>query len=549
MFFRPRARGRGPLFSSFLCLALGFAVIVGGCDKAPSKKGPEKGAGASSEVQRKEVPPPTPESHDEPESEAQSEGQVEGQAALESALPSPHFDEGTSPEFRKAFSTFEKWVQERGGSLHVALVDLETDKWLVRAASNTPVNPASNAKILTAAAALELLGPAYQFKTELLGSVDEKGISPRLVLRGGGAPDLTTADLYRLVRVAKGQGLSKVEAIVVDQSRFDDRFVPPAFEQQPNEWAPFRAPVSALALNENSISLNVVPTSGGESARVWYDPPGVVIEEGRIETVGGADDRVTWNLEIDADPKRPKSRVGGSVGAELSRRRYARRLEDPRLAGGYALAALLQEAGVEVAPKVSLGKAGDEPRIAVWYSEPLAELLRALGKDSNNFFAEMIFVALSQADGEENESLPWSSARGAKSVVNWLENKKIETKGLVVKNGSGLFDANQMSAELLTSVLASIEDNPRVYQDFVSHLAMGATDGTMKNRMTRSDIGQRIRAKTGTLRDVDALTGYIQRPGGKSPAAFSVIVRKVRASHAEVRNRVDRLVVEWQKSL
>jgi D-alanyl-D-alanine carboxypeptidase/D-alanyl-D-alanine-endopeptidase (penicillin-binding protein 4) len=94
-----------------------------------------------------------------------------------------------------------------------------------------------------------------------------------------------------------------------------------------------------------------------------------------------------------------------------------------------------------------------------------------------------------------------------------------------------------------------MEDNPRVYQDFVSHLAMGATDGTMKRRMKSSEIGQRIRAKTGTLKDVDALTGYIQRPGGKSPAAFSVIVVGARAGHGEVRSRVDTLSLDWAKLL
>src|SRR5690606_16421639 len=117
-------------------------------------------------------------------------------------------------------------------------------------------------------------------------------------------------------RVAKGQGLLKVEAIVVDQSRFDDQYTPPAFEQQPKEWAPFRAPVSALALNENSISLNVVPTAPGEDARVWYDPPGIVVQEGRIETALGSVDRVTWSLKVDQDPRRPTSLVGGSLGVQ-----------------------------------------------------------------------------------------------------------------------------------------------------------------------------------------------------------------------------------------
>ena len=325
MFRRPCAQGRSPLFSSFLILTLGFSFFLGACDKAPSKKGPEESAAAPRPTSKKPSAAHLPESHLEPDGDSQTRVQESHASAQEVSLPPPKFHEASSPEVREAFLSFRNWVAGHGGSVHAALVDLQADEWLVRADSSSPVNPASNAKILTAAAALELLGPAYQFKTELLGEVDAMGTCPRLVLEGGGAPDLTTADLQRLIRVAKGQGLLKVEAIVVDQSRFDDQYTPPAFEQQPKEWAPFRAPVSALALNENSISLNVVPTAPGEDARVWYDPPGIVVQEGRIETALGSVDRVTWSLKVDQDPRRPTSLVGGSLGVQSSRRRYARR--------------------------------------------------------------------------------------------------------------------------------------------------------------------------------------------------------------------------------
>lgn len=546
---------RGHLFSSFLALVVGFSFFAFGCDKAPSKKGPTKGAPQSSAGES----PPAPELPEEPHHEGSEtlaeEPQSEKVPAQEGSTSSAQFAEESSREFRAVFDDFEKWVKARKGAVHAALVDLETDKWLLRADAEKSVNPASNAKVLTAAAALELLGPAYTFHTELFGNIDAAGVCDRIVIKGGGAPDLTTADLYRLVRVAKGQGLSEVKEIVVDQTRFDENFTPPAFEQQPEEWAPFRAPISALSVNENSVSLNVVPTTPGAPARVWYDPPGVVVSQGTVQTAQkSVGDRVSWSLDVTKEPARPVSLVGGTLGEGLGRLRYARRLEDPRLAGGYALAALLEEAGVKVGTKVTLGARKSESKIALWSSAPLAEVVRALGKDSNNFVAEMLLVALSQVNDSQvkeskNKSEPWSSKRGARELINWLKGKKIDVEGLVLTNGSGLFDANKMSATLLTSVLAAMEDNPRVYQDFVSHLAMGATDGTMKQRMRSSDLGQRIRAKTGTLKDVDALSGYVQRPGGRSPAAFSIIVVGARAPHFEIRNRVDALVLSWAKML
>lgn len=549
MLARPQKGKRRPLFPSIFALAVGFSIFAQGCDKAPSKKGPEKSATKVS-PERDAPARPVQNEPDHEGSESAGETRQMGRApAEEDAAPPVEFASGSSAEFRAVFESFEKWVKERKGTVHAALVDLETDKWLLRADADSPVNPASNAKVLTAAAALELLGPSYTFETELFGDISSAGVCSRLVLKGGGAPDLTTADLFRLIRVAKGQGLTEVKEIVVDQTRFDENFTPPAFEQQPEEWAPFRAPTSALSVNENTVSLNVVPTQAGQAARVWYDPPGVVVIQGSVQTEEKAiGDRVSWTLDVKKDPTRPVSVAGGKVGEGLGRLRYARRLEDPRFSGGYALAALLAEAGVTVGPTVTLGSRKSEPRIALWSSEPLAEIVRALGKDSNNFVAEMLLVALSQAD-DSNEREPWSAKRGAQVLIDWLKAKKISVEGMVVRNGSGLFDANKMSATLLASVLAAMEDNPRVYQDFVSHLAMGATDGTMKQRMRSSDLGQRIRAKTGTLKDVDALSGYIQRPGGKSPAAFSVIVVGARAPHGEVRNRVDALILEWAKTL
>lgn len=543
-------------FSHALTFLAFVSPLLAGCEKA---NGPSTAGAELIPKREREIPPDVPDTDDsqlEPTTlDRQSERKGESSPAIEKTLEAPKFDESASVAFKEAFESLDTWARKRGGTIYAALVDLETNKWLLRSNAQVPVNPASNAKLVTAAAALELLGPDHTFTTELRGTIDDDGHAKVLVLRGGGAPDLTTPDLFRLMRVAVGQGLTAVDKIVVDQSRFSEQFVPPAFEQQPAEWAPFRAPISALALNGNSIDLNVVSTRKGENARVWYDPPGIVGEEGHVETrEKGSGDHVSWTLDVAKDPARPVSRVGGRLSEELGRQRYSRRLDDPRLAPGLAFASLLKDAGVKLNDGVELGKGGQAPRIAVWTSEPVAELVRAMGKDSDNFTAEMLFVALSGYRSNEDKKPDtadeaWSSERGAEVVRKWLTLKGIEMEGIIVKNGSGLFDANRLSAELLTKLLAALEDNPRVAQEFLSHLATGATDGTLKKRLQGSDLAARVRAKTGTLRDVDALSGYIQRPGGRSPAAFSVIVVGPKASHSEVRNKVDRTILKWVELL
>ncbi len=536
--------------SRLLVLALLVSgICLSACDKEARQKSANGGASptkelAPSALKEGELPQETP-------TDQETASAINGfKNAEEEDLSPPVFDETASKEFVAAFSQLNQWVSAKKGKVHAALVDLQSDKWLLRSRSTEAVNPASNAKLVTAAAALELLGPAHSFQTEIFGRIEKNGSCERLVVRGGGAPDLTTADFWRLIRVAKGKGLRQVQNIIVDQTRFTDDYVPPAFAQQPKEWAPFRAPISALALNRNSISLNIVSTEVGEDARFWYDPPGLVYEKGRVKTgKKGGGDRVSWSLDPSKNVAHMNSLIGGSLATGSGRRRYARRLEDPRLAPGHALAALLKESNIVVEGTVSAGARHKEPRLALWSSEPVAELVRAMGKKSDNFTAEMLFVALSAAEKGAQEAQGWSSERGARVIRRWLSEKKISLEGIVIKNGSGLFDANRLSAELLTTLLAAMEDNPRVYQEFVSQLAIGATDGTLKKRMRKGKLGGRIRAKTGTLRHVDALSGYIQRPGGRSPAAFSVIVVGPRVSHSAVRARVDKLILKWAELL
>ncbi len=543
---------RSPLFSR---ISLGVVLLssigaLNGCDK--STAGADAAPGTGEKAELKDDEPPFEASPSEfAKSGEPVETLDEPRSAEEPDLPNVEFDQSASAEFRRAFEELAKWVRSQKGEVHAALVDLESDKWLLRAQASEGINVASNAKIVTAAAALELLGPAYTFRTELLGDIDAEGRCARLVLRGGGAPDLSTADLWRLLRVAQGRGLSEVKEVVVDQSRFTDEFVPPAYEQQPNEWAPFRAPISALSLDENSVTLNVATAKSGEPAKVWYYPPGVVVPDGQVLTgEEGSGDRVTWSLQDKTSSQRLTSKVGGRLAEGLGRRTYSRRLEDPRLAGGYALVSLLKEMGVKVSGEPRLGKVSGEPRIALWISKPIAELVRALGKDSNNFYAEMLFVALSgAADAQQESDQAWSSARGAAVVTDWLQEKQIDLKGIVIKNGSGLFDGNRYSAELLVKLLAGLEDNPRIYQDFVSQLAIGGTDGTMKSRMKGESLAPRIRAKTGTLNAVLALSGYIQRTQGRSPAAFSITISGIAGRYSQVRSHMDRTVLAWARLL
>ncbi len=422
------------------------------------------------------------------------------------------------------------------------MFDLETRTWVVEFGADEMSNPASTQKILTAAAALDLLGPAYTFRTEVLGKL-EGGVIAKLVLRGGGAPDLGTSDLWKIARSLHEGGLRTVQTLAVDQSRFDDAYVPPAFEQQPHEWAAFRAPVSALALDHNAITLHVAPTSEGQPAISWFDPPGAMRSKGTVGTSSkGSGDHVTWSLVPETGATSLVGELGGQLAVDSAPGRYSKRLDDPRRVGGQALAEILLQLGVQVPREVGLEAIPGLARLTFVESAPLGVLVRALGKDSDNFSAEMLTIALSQLEDKAQgprSTKPWSTARGLTVMRRWLEEHGLSSEGLVLMNGSGLFDANRVSPRVLTRVLDYMFERPASSIEFAGQLAQAGQDGTLRGRFLQGPLAGRVRAKTGTLKDTSALAGYVLRADGRRPLAFAILLSGAAGRQGEARAHID----------
>lgn len=437
---------------------------------------------------------------------------------------------------REAVRRLDAAVRKRGGVAGVAVVDVATGALLVASNEHAVVNPASNAKVATAAAALAELGPAHRFVTGLYGR-QAGGTVPLLVLRGGGDPSFATRDLAALVRALVQAGVRRVEAIAVDQGYFDDRFVPPAFDQQPDEWAAFRAPVAALSLDENAVTFTVRPGRRGAPAAIAVEPPGLVELSGGLVT---SDRKQPERVAIALRPKGRglSARVEGSVPEGARPLRLAKRLDDPRLAPGLVLRALLVEEGVEVTGDVRAGGEGERKALALHRSPPLGRLVAALGKDSDNFAAEMILKAL----GVAAKGRPGTSAVGAEAVAAYLRRIGAWEEGCVVRNGSGLFDANRTTAAAMTALLRHAYRDSAIGPELVAHLAVGGVDGTLRARFAAWAARRAVRAKTGTLRGVTALSGYVLAPPGRSPVAFSVLVDGVPDQVPAVRPLVDEVV-------
>ena len=459
-----------------------------------------------------------------------------GGSARSQTTPAPAAaSEGRAPELEAAVRALVNDRALKDAQIGVVVMDADNGNILAQSGEHVVLNPASNAKLYTAAGALALLKGTHRYQTTLSGSINGNNVSS-LVIRGHGDPSLRTRDLWQMVAELKARGVRRIDGdIFVEQKFFDEQTTPPAFEQQPNEWAAFRAPVSAVALNGNTVTLAIRPTSVGQSAVSWFDPPGFVDVDGAVKTGEDGADAVV--LALSPNGKRLSAKLSGAVGADAKLVRYTRRVDDPRLLAGYALKAILEEQGVKVGGDVKLGSGEKGSVLARHESEALSTLLYALGKNSDNFYAEMIFKSIS---GER--SRPAKSQDAADAISAWLVKNDLGDGGVVVKNGSGLFDSNRTTAFSTAKLLRYCWQDSSMKNEFVAQLAIGGVDGTLHKRFRNTRARRAVRAKTGTLDDAIALSGYVLGPPGKSTIAFSVLFNRVSGHAASARMAADKLV-------
>jgi D-alanyl-D-alanine carboxypeptidase/D-alanyl-D-alanine-endopeptidase (penicillin-binding protein 4) len=168
----------------------------------------------------------------------------------------------------------------------------------------------------------------------------------------------------------------------------------------------------------------------------------------------------------------------------------------------------------------------------------LAEILRRLGKYSDNFVAEMIIKVI----GAERRGLPGRSSEGAQVVMEVLKRLRIPSDQITVVNGSGLFTGNRVAASHFAKLLVAVHNDTAIRADFLAHLAIGGVDGTLSDRFRSMPAERIVRAKTGTLKDVVALSGYVLGPMPERVFAFSFLANEIAGKQHKARALADDIV-------
>ena len=440
---------------------------------------------------------------------------------------------------RKAVDALLSQPPLLGARASVEVVSLDDGAVIYSRGADQALNPASNTKLVTTAAALLRLGPEFRFTTDFLVDkpIDRRGRVRTLYVRGRGDPTWNTERLYGLAADLWHRGIRQIGEVVLDDSYFDAEKWGPGWEQETTDKA-YAAPVGALSLNHNAVAIYVSPgTRPGQRARVELEPDAdcFVLQNG-VATIG-EDGRRKLRPHTYADGERTRVAVEGRLPVKSEPVVLYRRVTDPAMYFGQTLRMALKQRRIQVGSRV---KTGTVPASAVllasYDSDELSDIIRDMNKVSSNFIAEMLVKTL----GAELKGPPGTRPKGIEVTQDLLGELGIPRGSYQLRNGSGLNDTNRFSAHQMIALLTAVWKRFPVAADFVSSLGIAARDGTLRLRMEGTDAAGRLRAKTGTLEKVTALSGFVQSVGGER-FAFSVLVNDWSGRSGPVVSSVDRL--------
>ncbi len=413
----------------------------------------------------------------------------------------------------------------RDAKVGVSVMDADTGEVLGEINAAAQLIPASNMKLLSSGAAIDYLGPDFVFETELVRAGDT------LILVGAGDPALADPVLLKemgmdvegllthWVDAATRNEGPAIRRLIVDDRIFDRNLIHPSWPaDQLNRW--YCAEVSGFNFHTNVISVFASPAKPGDAPRISIEPRadwldlsnrakstntgantlwGARALGGNAMTLHGA---VRWTLPepLEISVHEP-ARFFGRVLADRLEARAGSRVD------------------VQLAEPMELLPAGDTVALI---RTPLEVVLRRTNINSHNLYAE----ALLKRVGQKVTGQPGSWENGA-AVIRMAALKRLgpeRASKVVIADGSGMSRENQVTAEALSRWLVSFHHDQRVGEQFIASLPVAREDGSMKARFAGRDLQAEIRAKTGYLRQVSSLSGYVTDSASGRRLVFSVIV-------------------------
>jgi D-alanyl-D-alanine carboxypeptidase/D-alanyl-D-alanine-endopeptidase (penicillin-binding protein 4) len=425
----------------------------------------------------------------------------------------------------------------------VRVESLRTGELIYARNSGKLVVPASNMKLLTLAVAASTLGWTHTFETRLeaIGDVSNGVLGGDLIVTGSGdpsivAPDGSGAALFDEWAAALRQaGIRRVAGRVIgDDNAFDDEGLGAGWA-----WdyltAGYAAPAGALSYNENVVSVRIRPgAKEGEPAAIELVPAGAtfaVVND--VRTAAAA--TKSADVEIIRMPGSPRLVVRGQVPAGSAVVSRTTTVENPTRYFVEALRAALTAHGIPVAKGAAdIDDLVDAPPlagrrlVASRTSLPLSALGAHFLKVSQNFYGEMFLKAIGRTTDRAG-----TAAAGRQVVRDTLAGWGIASDAFVMYDGSGLSRYDYVTADAIVTLLKHVWQDERLRGPFLAALPVGGHDGTLASRMKNTALQRRVQAKTGTISNMRALSGFLETTAGEK-LVFSIIGNHYTGPTAEV---------------
>ena len=380
-------------------------------------------------------------------------------------------------------------------------------------------NPASVQKLLTSVVALDRLGSGFRFRTSVFTDrgVDKGAIKGNLILYGRGAPDLDDKRLGVLVNLLKQKGITRVEGDVIgDESHFKGDNLGDGWTWNAAQWY-YGAAASALSINKNQVTVSLKDGRPVSDSR-FVELSGEVKPIEDIEAIGVKRELGTNKVYVWGHGRNLDARIA---------------INKPALLAAKILKELLEKNGVEVSGKAKSADwksadkldAGNSTEIVSIESEPLAETVRKMNRDSVNLYAELMLRTLGKKFGaeapDENpkmQKLRGDDSAGASVVEKWLKEQNVATNEIAVHDGSGLSRLDLVTPEAIGRALV-VAAKSSFGTTLKNSLPVSGQSGTLKGRLT--NVSGRVLAKTGSITYVNSLAGYAN--SGSETYAFAII--------------------------
>lgn len=386
--------------------------------------------------------------------------------------------------------------------------------------ADVPRSPASVMKTVTTWSALEYLGPAYTWPTEIyfLGAFDGRKLDGDLGIKGYGDPQLVVEEVWKLLRALRRMGLTEISGdLVLDDSHFAvDEPDPGAFDGQP--YRTYNVVPSALLMNFKAVQFQFMADSARGRVNVATEP---VLSNLKIDNnltlVDGA--CAGYNAGISFNHADPDELDHVVLDGKFSRRCNVYGLgrtvlQHDTFAFGL-FSSLWKEVGGSFSGKMRKAQIPlDATPALVWQSRPLGEVVRSINKNSNNVMTRQLLYTL----GAEAVGVPGTRENGVAVVRELLAARGLDTSSLMLQNGAGLSRDERASMQLLVDLLRAAYASPYA-PEFIASLSLGGLDGTTRGRFGRFDAApasQVMHLKTGRLDHVSAVAGYVRAANGRT---------------------------------